>query len=141
VATLGAKLPNNIDIKRAKLRGVESFGMLCAAQELGLSPATDGLLELPVDAPVGANIRDYLQLDDMTMEFGITPNRGDCLSVLGMAREVAAFNKLSLCQPVMLPVSAAHTHVVSVDLQSDACPRYVGVLLKALILIVPVQNG
>ncbi|MBL0231257.1 MAG: phenylalanine--tRNA ligase subunit beta [Agitococcus sp.] len=132
VATLGAKLPNNIDIKRAKLRGVESFGMLCAAQELGLSPATEGLLELPVDAPVGANIRDYLQLDDITMEFGITPNRGDCLSVLGMAREVAAFNKLSLCQPVMLPVSAAHTHVVSVDLQSEACPRYVARVIKGI---------
>ena len=132
VATLGAKLPNSIDIKRAKLRGIESFGMLCAAQELGLSPSTEGLLELPVDAPVGQNIRDYLQLDDMTMEFGITPNRGDCLSVLGMAREVAAFNKLSLCQPVMLPVAAAHTHVVSVDLQSDACPRYVGRVIKGI---------
>ena len=78
VATLGAKLPNNIDIKRAKLRGVESFGMLCAAQELGLTPATDGLLELALDAPIGLSIRDYLQLDDNTIEFGITPNRGDC---------------------------------------------------------------
>jgi phenylalanyl-tRNA synthetase beta chain len=83
VATLGAKLPNNIDIKRAKLRGVESFGMLCAAQELGLSPATEGLLELPVDAPVGANRFVIIySLMTYTMEFGITPNRGDCLSVL-----------------------------------------------------------
>jgi phenylalanyl-tRNA synthetase beta chain len=66
VATLGAKLPNNIDIKRAKLRGVESFGMLCAAQELGLSPATEGLLELPVDAPVGAIFVIIYSLDDNT---------------------------------------------------------------------------
>jgi phenylalanyl-tRNA synthetase beta chain len=132
VATLGAKLPNNIDIKRAKLRGVESFGMLCAAQELGLSPATEGLLELPVDAPVGANIRDYLQLDDISMEFGITPNRGDCLSVLGMAREVSAFNRLPLNAPVITPVAASHAQVISVELQSEACPRYVGRVIKGI---------
>lgn len=132
VATIGAKLPNDIEIKRAKLRGVESFGMLCAAQELGLSPATEGLLELPADAPVGRNIRDYLHLDDMTMEFGITPNRGDCLSVLGMAREVSAFNDLPLNTPVMPPVLASHSHKVSVSLQSEACPRYISRIIKGI---------
>ncbi|PTQ90476.1 phenylalanine--tRNA ligase subunit beta [Agitococcus lubricus] len=132
VATLGAVLPNDFAIKRAKLRGVESLGMLCAAQELGLSPATDGLLELAADAPVGMDIRDYLELNDYTMEFGITPNRGDCLSVLGMAREVSAFNRLPLTTPAMLPVTATIADVVTVELQSDACPRYVGRIIKGI---------
>jgi phenylalanyl-tRNA synthetase beta chain len=130
VAMIGAVLPNNIEIKRAKLRGVESFGMLCAAQELGLTPATDGLLELPLDAPVGLSIRDYLQLDDNTIEFGITPNRGDCLSVLGMAREVSAFNKLALNAPVVAETNITHADAIAVDLQSSACPRYLGRIIK-----------
>ena len=130
VAMMGAVLPNGIEIKRAKLRGVESFGMLCAAQELGLSPDTDGLLELPLDAPVGLSIRDYLQLDDNTIEFGITPNRGDCLSVLGMAREVSTFNQLALSFPVLSTATVTHKDVVSVELQSSACPRYLGRIIK-----------
>ncbi|MDO9179778.1 MAG: phenylalanine--tRNA ligase subunit beta [Agitococcus sp.] len=130
VAMIGAVLPNNIEIKRAKLRGVESFGMLCAAQELGLTPATDGLLELPLDAPVGLSIRDSLQLDDNTIEFGITPNRGDCLSVFGMAREVSAFNKLALNVPVVPETHITHADVITVDLQSSACPRYLGRIIK-----------
>lgn len=132
VATIGAVLPGGLEIKRAKLRGVESFGMLCAAQELGLSPATDGLLELPADAPVGVDIRDYLQLDDHTMEFGITPNRGDCLSVQGMAREVAAFNGLPVNAPVITPVTPTAEQTVTVSLQSAACPRYLGRVIKGI---------
>ena len=132
VAMLGAKLPNGLEIKRAKLRGVDSFGMLCAAQELGLSPETEGLLELPEDAPVGKNIREYLQLDDNTMEFGITPNRGDCLSVLGMAREVAAFNGLSLTWPQLNPAIENCPERVEVSLKSEACPRYLGRIIKGI---------
>ena len=132
VAMLGAKLPNGLEIKRAKLRGVDSFGMLCAAQELGLSPETEGLLELPDDAPIGQNIRDYLQLDDNTMEFGITPNRGDCLSVLGMAREVAAFNGLSLTWPQLNPAIENCPERVEVSLKSEACPRYLGRIIKGI---------
>ncbi len=130
VAMLGATLPNGLEIKRAKLRGVDSFGMLCAAQELGLSPDTEGLLELPNDAPIGQNIRDYLQLDDNIMEFGITPNRGDCLSVLGMAREVAAFNGLSLTWPQINPAIENCLERITVSLKSEACPRYLGRVIK-----------
>ncbi|HMV60660.1 MAG TPA: phenylalanine--tRNA ligase subunit beta, partial [Agitococcus sp.] len=132
VATIGAVLPNDFAIKRAKLRGVESFGMLCAAQELGLSPETDGLLELPADAPIGMSIRDYLHLDDYTMEFGITPNRGDCLSVLGMAREVSAFNGLPLTWPSIPSVPATLQDRLPISLQADACPRYVGRVIKGI---------
>ena len=132
VATIGAVLPNDFAIKRAKLRGVESFGMLCAAQELGLSPETDGLLELPADAPIGMSIREYLHLDDYTMEFGITPNRGDCLSVLGMAREVSAFNGLPLTWPSIPSVPATLQDRLPISLQADACPRYVGRVIKGI---------
>ncbi len=132
VAMIGAVLPNNIVIKQAKLRGIESFGMLCASQELGLSPETQGLLELPADAPIGQSIRDYLQLDDNTIEFGITPNRGDCLSVNGMAREVSAFNQLALTPPVISQVSVTCPDVISVDLKSNACPRYIGRIIKSV---------
>ncbi|MFA7620103.1 MAG: phenylalanine--tRNA ligase subunit beta, partial [Thiohalomonadaceae bacterium] len=91
-AVIGATLPGDFKIKRAKLRGVESFGMLCSAKELGLSEASEGLLELPADAPMGTSLRDYLQLDDNTIELGLTPNRADCLGVMGIAREVAVLN-------------------------------------------------
>ena len=82
-AQLGAVLPGNFKIKKAKLRGTESFGMLCAEEELGMAEKSDGLMELPADAPVGANIRDYLQLDDKIVEVDLTPNRADCLSLGG----------------------------------------------------------
>ncbi|NNC97234.1 MAG: phenylalanine--tRNA ligase subunit beta, partial [Gammaproteobacteria bacterium] len=79
-------------IKKSKLRGVESNGMLCSAVELGLAESSEGLYELPNDAPVGKNIREYLQLDDKIIEVDLTPNRGDCLSLRGIAREVATLN-------------------------------------------------
>ena len=90
LATVGAVLPGDLKIKAAKLRGVESAGMLCSAKELGLAAASTGLLELPADAPVGASIRDYLQLDDAVLELKVYANRGDSMSVLGVAREIAA---------------------------------------------------
>lgn len=132
VATLGAKLPGGFEISKAKLRGVESFGMLCASQELGLEPPTEGLLELPADAPVGQSIRTYLELDDNLFELGITPNRGDCLSITGLAREVATFNQLTVKTPDFAPVAPASAERISVRLESEDCPRYLGRIIRSV---------
>ena len=83
-------------IKQARLRGVESSGMLCSVDELGLADSADGLMELPADAPVGENFRRYLGLDDTSIELDLTPNRGDCLSIIGLAREIGCLNKLGV---------------------------------------------
>ena len=104
LATVGATLPGDLKIKAAKLRGVESAGMLCSARELGLSEAAEGILELPNDAPLGVSLRDYLALEDDILELSITPNRGDAMSVLGIAREVAAATGSALRPPVLEPV-------------------------------------
>ncbi|HEX6638951.1 MAG TPA: phenylalanine--tRNA ligase subunit beta, partial [Steroidobacteraceae bacterium] len=96
LATVGAKLPGDKSITAAKLRGVESFGMLCSARELGLAEASDGIVELPPDAPVGQDLRAYMQLDDEVLELNVTPNRGDAMSILGIAREVAALQRKSM---------------------------------------------
>src|SRR5215475_10044921 len=90
LAVVGAKLPEGLNIKAAKLRGVESQGMLASAKELGLAETSTGILELPADAPVGKPLREYLGLDDSVLDLAVTPNRGDAMSVLGIAREVAA---------------------------------------------------
>ncbi len=90
LATVGAQLPGELTIGAAKLRGVDSQGMLCSARELGLPEAGEGIIELPADAPLGASLRDYLRLDESLLEIGVTPNRGDAMSVLGIARELAA---------------------------------------------------
>lgn len=127
LAMIGAKLPNGVEIKRAKLRGVESFGMLCGADEIGIDIPGDGLLELPADAPVGADLRELLTLDDVTLELGLTPNRGDCLGVIGLAREVAAFSRISFSgvPTVSVPSTIADRFPVKVS-APHACPRYVG---------------
>ncbi len=96
LAQVGALLPGDMKIKAAKLRGVESAGMLCSAKELGLAATSSGLLELQADAQVGASIRDYLQLDDSVLELKVYANRGDSMSVLGVAREVAALSGSAL---------------------------------------------
>ncbi|OOR91890.1 phenylalanine--tRNA ligase subunit beta [Moraxella caviae] len=125
VATIGAVLPENFKIKKGKLRGVESHGMLCGASELGLVDEIDGLLELPDDAPVGVDVREYLNLDAQIFDVAITPNRGDCLSVLGLAREIAAINHLPLNRPAITApeITSARTQAVSVQ-AVQACPRY-----------------
>jgi phenylalanyl-tRNA synthetase beta chain len=99
LATVGAKLPGDKAITAAKLRGVESFGMLASAKELGIADASEGIIELPADAPVGQDLRAYLQLDDDILELNVTPNRGDAMSVLGIAREVAALTKSAVRLP------------------------------------------
>src|SRR5210317_1721851 len=101
LAQIGAVLPGDFKIKKAKLRGVESQGMLCAQAELGISDENAGLMELPDDAPVGTDLRDYLSLDDVLIEIGLTPNRADCLSIHGIARDVAALNELEICAPLI----------------------------------------
>jgi len=94
-ALVGAKFPD-LKIKKSKLRGVESYGMLCSESELGLSDDHDGLMELPPDAPVGHDIVNYLELDDSIVDLDLTPNRSDCLSMIGLARETGLLNQLDV---------------------------------------------
>ncbi len=133
VAVVGAVLPGNFKIKKAKLRGVPSAGMLCSASELGLAESASGLLELPADAPVGEDIRNYLKLDDVTIELGLTPNRGDCLSVSGIAREVGVLNQAAVNGPEIKSVPAAidDTFSITVD-AADDCPRYIGRVIRGV---------
>ena len=91
LARVGAVLPGDFKIKSAKLRGVASMGMLCSEKELGLAEQSDGIMELADNAPVGTNLREYLELDDTVIEIDLTPNRGDCLSVAGIARELGMY--------------------------------------------------
>ncbi len=132
-ARIGARLPGDLNIKKGKLRGVESFGMLCSARELGLAEDSDGLLLLPDDAPTGADIRAYLSLNDVSFELGLTPNRGDCLSVAGVAREVGVINRCQVQGPVMTPVPAVISDEFPVTVeQPAACPRYLGRVIRAI---------
>ncbi len=132
-ALVGAILPGGMEIKRAKLRGVESLGMLCSARELGLAETAEGLMVLPADAPMGADIRDYLNLNDVTFELGLTPNRGDCLSVAGIAREVAVLNRLTVSAPSIQEVAATITDSFPIIVAAPAaCPRYVGRVIKGI---------
>jgi len=130
-ALVGAKLPGDFNIKKSKLRGVESLGMLCSEKELGLATEANGLMELPDDAPVGVDIRDYLALNDSLIEVDLTPNRADCLSVEGIAREVAVLNQLPWTAQAIAtpPVSHNETLVVNVT-EPAACPRYLGRLIN-----------
>ena len=133
LATAGAHLPGDLNIKAAKLRGVESFGMLCSAKELGLSEGPAGILELPADAPVGRSLRDYLQLDDTVLELNVTANRGDAMSIIGVAREVAALTRAPLTGPHIDPVAPAHRDTFGVHLDSPAaCPKFVGCVIRGV---------
>ncbi|MFA5630741.1 MAG: phenylalanine--tRNA ligase subunit beta [Porticoccaceae bacterium] len=130
-ATIGAELPGGFKIKRAKLRGVESFGMLCAETELGVSENDEGLWELPEDAPVGSDLREYLKLNDNLIEVDLTPNRGDCLSIKGLAREVGVLCKVDVIAPAIQAVPAAIDASFPVSLQAEgACPRYMGRVIR-----------
>lgn len=130
-ALVGAVLPGGLKIKKAKLRGEPSTGMLCSARELGLSEDTAGLMPLPTDAPVGAPLRDYLRLEDVAIELGLTPNRGDCLSIAGIAREVAALNREAVTEVEAEPIPAAGTAELPVSLEAGAdCPHYVGRVIE-----------
>lgn len=137
-AMIGAELSGDFKIKKAKLRGVESFGMLCSAAELEISEENDGLLELAADAPVGENIRTYLSLDDASIEIGLTPNRGDCLSIAGLARDVSALYDTPVTRPVVPAVQPAHDEVRPVEVSAPAaCPRYLGRVIRNVDLSKP----
>lgn len=132
-ALIGAKLPGGLKIKKSKLRGVESFGMLCSPVELGMADSSDGLMLLPADAEPGANVRELLGLDDRTIEIGLTPNRGDCLSVAGIAREAGVINQLAVEGPESAQFTVGHKDSFSVRLTAaEACPRYVGRIIKGI---------
>ncbi len=133
VATVGAVLPGDFKIKKAKLRGQPSHGMLCAFVELGISEEGDGIMELPSDAPIGTDLREYLNLDDNIIDVDLTPNRGDCLGIKGLAREVGVLNSVDVNTLEIAPVAATIDDKVSIELvNDDACPRYLGRVIKGI---------
>ncbi len=133
VATVGAVLPGDFKIKAAKLRGEPSEGMLCSFSELGISDDHNGIIELPADAPIGTDIREYLKLDDNTIEISVTPNRADCLGIIGVARDVAVVNKLPLVEPEITAVAATINDTLPIRVDAaEACPRYLGRVVKGI---------
>lgn len=133
VATVGAVLPGDFKIKAAKLRGEPSEGMLCSFSELGISDDHNGIIELPLDAPIGTDIREYLKLDDNTIEISVTPNRADCLGIIGVARDVAVLNQTELNAPEIVPVAATISDVLPIQVDApEACPRYLGRVVKGI---------
>ncbi|API86725.1 phenylalanine--tRNA ligase subunit beta [Francisella uliginis] len=131
VAKIGAVLPGNFKIKKSKLRGQASFGMMCSEEELGLAEKADGLMDLPVDAPVGEDINEYLKLDDNIIEVDLTPNRADCLSVYGIAREVSALTKAKLKELETPDIETDIKDTKEVNITAtDACKSYYGCIIK-----------
>jgi phenylalanyl-tRNA synthetase beta chain len=132
-AICGAILPGDFKIKESKLRGVESYGMLCSEKELGLAAEAQGLMELADDAPTGTDIRDYLLLNDNLIEVDLTPNRADCLSVEGIAREVALLNNMDWQGIDFAKVETKHHEKLTINISEKAsCPRYLGRLIKGV---------
>ncbi|HHM04999.1 MAG TPA: phenylalanine--tRNA ligase subunit beta [Gammaproteobacteria bacterium] len=133
LARVGAVLPGGIKIKKSKLRGVTSEGVLCSARELGLADSADTLMPLDSDAEPGRDLRDYLRLNDVSIELGLTPNRGDCLSIAGVAREVGALNRMAVQAPAMAAVTPTidDRFPVRVD-HGEACPRYLGRVVRGV---------
>ena len=133
----GAMLPA-ISIRAAKVRGVMSYGMLCSGKELGIESDIDGLLILPQDAPVGADFREYLDLEDHVFDLKLTPNRADCLSILGVAREISAMTGTPLVLPQLSPVDADCSDALEIVVESPkACPLYLGRVVKGVDLSIP----
>ena len=133
-ARIGARLPDGTKIRKSRIRGELSEGMLCSARELGLGEEADGILELDAPAPVGTDVADWLELDDVVMEVGLTPNRGDCLCIVGLAREVSVANRVTMRR-------REHAEIVKPDVDDvlpvvlDApqrCPRYVGRVVRGI---------
>ncbi|MCC5886626.1 MAG: phenylalanine--tRNA ligase subunit beta [Gammaproteobacteria bacterium] len=129
----GAVLPDGTRIGQAKLRGVASAGMLCGADELGLDAVRDGLMVLPANLTPGADLRDALELDDTLIEIDLTPNRGDCLGLRGLAREVGVLNDCAVKEPEISPVPARidATFPVAVS-HAQGCPRYLGRVIRGV---------
>ena len=130
-ATEGAVLPGDFKIKKTKLRGQPSEGMLCSFSELGIREDHSGIIELPADAPIGKDFREYLNLDDVAIEISLTPNRADCLSIAGIAREVGVINRAEVVAPEVKTVAATIADKVAVKLEApEACPRYLARVVK-----------
>ncbi|HDL3291817.1 TPA: phenylalanine--tRNA ligase subunit beta, partial [Mannheimia haemolytica] len=130
-AVEGAVLPGDFKIKKTKLRGQPSEGMLCSYSELGIKEDHSGIIELPADAPIGQDFREYLNLNDVAIEISLTPNRADCLSIAGIAREVGVINRVDVKAPTITDVKATISDKVSVELQApEACPRYLARVVK-----------
>ena len=133
VATVGAVLPGDFKIKKAKLRGVVSNGMLCSESEIGLSDSSDGIMELAQDAPLGTCVREYLDLDDVTIDVDLTANRGDCLGLKGLAREVGVLNSQSVNEVEITAVQPTIDDAISITIEAEeACPRYLGRVIKGI---------
>ncbi len=127
VAVVGAVLPGDFKIKKAKLRGQPSHGMLCSYGELGIEIESDGIIELPLDAPIGTDIREYLQLNDVIIDVDLTANRADCLGMVGLAREVGVLNRLNVTEPSWEAANVGSERRVEIDVANpEACPRYLG---------------
>ena len=132
-AVIGAVLPGNFKIKKAKLRGEPSLGMLCAAQELGLAESSQGLLVLDDSAPVGEDLRRWLQLDDNIIEVDFTPNRGDCLSIAGLARELGALCQTDVKEPEIQAIESEIKDSFEIEVQApEDCPRYLGRVIRGI---------
>ncbi|ASF14565.1 phenylalanine--tRNA ligase subunit beta [Shewanella sp. LC6] len=131
VAMVGAVLPGDFKIKKAKLRGMPSEGMLCSYSELGIDIDSDGIIELPLDAPLGKDLREYLQLDDAVIEVDLTANRADCLGMVGLAREVGVLNRQAVTEPQWQAVTPTTDAKVAINVkETAACPRYLGRVVK-----------
>ncbi|MCF1428036.1 MAG: phenylalanine--tRNA ligase subunit beta [Shewanella sp.] len=131
VAMVGAVLPGDFKIKKAKLRGQPSHGMLCSFSELGIDVESDGIIELPLDAPLGTDIREYLQLNDAVIDVDLTANRADCLGMVGLAREVGVLNRVEVTEPSWEAVTACVEDKIEITLNApEACPRYLGRVVK-----------
>ncbi|MCE9687465.1 phenylalanine--tRNA ligase subunit beta [Shewanella sp. AS16] len=131
VAMVGAVLPGDFKIKKAKLRGQPSMGMLCSYGELGIDIESDGIIELPQDAPLGMDIREFLQLDDAVIDVDLTANRADCLGLAGLAREVGVLNRQAVTEPSWEAAVAVSDAQVKINLlEPQACPRYLGRVVK-----------
>ena len=143
LARVGAELPGGeadqtFKIKPARLRGVASAGMLCSEKELGLAEQSDGLMELPADAPVGTRLRDYLELDDTVIEIDLTPNRGDCLSVAGIARELGTLNQVDVTEVVNEPYTQKIDDTFEVKIAAtEACTHYAGRVIRNIDVSAP----
>ncbi|MDH3906606.1 MAG: phenylalanine--tRNA ligase subunit beta [Gammaproteobacteria bacterium] len=131
LAVPGITLPNGLKLRKSKIRGVVSNGMLCSAVELGLGEESDGIIALPDDAPAGMPLTEYLGLPDTVFDLDLTPNRGDCFSVLGVARDISALTGSPLKSPDIAPVAASTEDTLPVEIPlPEGCPSFAGRLIR-----------
>jgi phenylalanyl-tRNA synthetase beta chain len=132
VAMVGARLPNDVNIERATLRGLESHGMLCSARELGLGDEQEGIMELPESLPLNQNVREALDLDDSVLDVNATPNRGDCMSVFGIARDYAAAQERRYLMGTADPIAPGQNETFPVALDSPSCPIFASRVIRGV---------